>query len=324
MATRLPRPGSDDGTWGTILNDFLSQAHNADGSLKPISYTTLADKPIIPDATTLVAAADLDTKTAALVTSSGSSTNAALEAAYIPSSGGTMTGDLILPGTPASSQGAITKQYVDDQVANLTTGLQTETDRAIAAERAAYNPDPTFYGLKGWSISPDQAITRQALNAASGQATLVAAMVPTTITVSNIFVVLNSVTSTTWTAGQNFAAIVDSTGGVLASTADLSSTLATITANDTKLLPLTSSVTIPGGAGVFVYLYLLFNYTGTAPGFVGANAWSPQSVNLNMSTVNQYRSAFTSATLTSLPSSPVSLTHSTWSRGQFIPLAGLA
>lgn len=32
--TRLPTPGSDNGTWGTILNDFLSTAHNPDGSLK--------------------------------------------------------------------------------------------------------------------------------------------------------------------------------------------------------------------------------------------------------------------------------------------------
>ncbi|MBI1856642.1 SGNH/GDSL hydrolase family protein [Candidatus Saccharibacteria bacterium] len=31
---RLPTPGSDNGTWGGILNDFLSQSHNSDGSLK--------------------------------------------------------------------------------------------------------------------------------------------------------------------------------------------------------------------------------------------------------------------------------------------------
>lgn len=31
---RLPVPGSDDNTWGNILNDFLNQSHNADGSLK--------------------------------------------------------------------------------------------------------------------------------------------------------------------------------------------------------------------------------------------------------------------------------------------------
>lgn len=32
--TRLPTPGQDDGTWGNILNEFLSVAHNTDGTLK--------------------------------------------------------------------------------------------------------------------------------------------------------------------------------------------------------------------------------------------------------------------------------------------------
>jgi hypothetical protein len=31
---RLPVPGSDDGQWGTILNDYLLVEHNADGTLK--------------------------------------------------------------------------------------------------------------------------------------------------------------------------------------------------------------------------------------------------------------------------------------------------
>lgn len=31
---RLPIPGSDSGNWGSILNDFLGQSHNNDGSLK--------------------------------------------------------------------------------------------------------------------------------------------------------------------------------------------------------------------------------------------------------------------------------------------------
>lgn len=33
---RLPIPGSDQGQWGEILNDYLSVAHNADGSLKSV------------------------------------------------------------------------------------------------------------------------------------------------------------------------------------------------------------------------------------------------------------------------------------------------
>ncbi|MGB4768512.1 MAG: hypothetical protein WBP22_04605 [Candidatus Saccharimonas sp.] len=31
---RLPQPGADAGQWGEILNDFLSQSHASDGTLK--------------------------------------------------------------------------------------------------------------------------------------------------------------------------------------------------------------------------------------------------------------------------------------------------
>ncbi len=33
---RLPQPGGDKDTWGTVLNEFLGEAHNADGSLKDV------------------------------------------------------------------------------------------------------------------------------------------------------------------------------------------------------------------------------------------------------------------------------------------------
>lgn len=37
---RLPQPGSDNGQWGAILNDFLSQSHKSDGQIKDDSVTT--------------------------------------------------------------------------------------------------------------------------------------------------------------------------------------------------------------------------------------------------------------------------------------------
>jgi hypothetical protein len=37
---RLPVPGSDDGTWGDVLNTFLSVAHNTDGTLSPSALAT--------------------------------------------------------------------------------------------------------------------------------------------------------------------------------------------------------------------------------------------------------------------------------------------
>jgi hypothetical protein len=40
--SRLPISGSDDGTWGDILNDFLGVEHNSDGTLK--ASGTLASK----------------------------------------------------------------------------------------------------------------------------------------------------------------------------------------------------------------------------------------------------------------------------------------
>ena len=37
--SRLPVPGGDSGNWGQILNDYLSTAHNADGSIKDNAVT---------------------------------------------------------------------------------------------------------------------------------------------------------------------------------------------------------------------------------------------------------------------------------------------
>ncbi|HYH74611.1 MAG TPA: hypothetical protein VD735_01485 [Candidatus Saccharimonadales bacterium] len=62
---RLPVQGSDDGQWGTILNDFLLQVHAPNGTIKPGSvqaaaiaglatvatsgsYNDLTNKPVIP------------------------------------------------------------------------------------------------------------------------------------------------------------------------------------------------------------------------------------------------------------------------------------
>jgi hypothetical protein len=34
---RLPEPNGDSGVWGSVLNDFLTVSHNADGTLKPVA-----------------------------------------------------------------------------------------------------------------------------------------------------------------------------------------------------------------------------------------------------------------------------------------------
>lgn len=41
--SRLPIPGQDNGNWGEILNDFLQQAHNDDGTLKESAISSKED-----------------------------------------------------------------------------------------------------------------------------------------------------------------------------------------------------------------------------------------------------------------------------------------
>lgn len=52
---RLPQPGGDNGNWGLILNDYLSQVHKADGTIKDNAVTNSA---IAPDAVTSTEIAD--------------------------------------------------------------------------------------------------------------------------------------------------------------------------------------------------------------------------------------------------------------------------
>ncbi len=45
---RLPTPGSDNGVWGSVLNDFLGVAHNSNGTTKvsaanPVAVVLLYD-----------------------------------------------------------------------------------------------------------------------------------------------------------------------------------------------------------------------------------------------------------------------------------------
>ncbi len=50
---RLPTPGGDSGNWGKILNDYLSTAHNANGTLKglgqPGGIATLDNSATLPE-----------------------------------------------------------------------------------------------------------------------------------------------------------------------------------------------------------------------------------------------------------------------------------
>ena len=92
---RLPTPGGDNNTWGTILNDFLSVEHNSDGTLK--TSGTIASK---ADDSAVVHLAGTETITGAK----------------------TFSASPVVPA-PTASGHAATKSYVDSATRTITFTL---------------------------------------------------------------------------------------------------------------------------------------------------------------------------------------------------------
>lgn len=114
--TRLPQIGGDKGNWGEILNDFLSQSHNLDGSLKAAS---------VPEA---ALSTDLQAKLNAAVSGTAPDASASTKGLV------RLTGDLSgTADSPSVAAGAITNAHISasaaitqSKVANLTTDLASK------------------------------------------------------------------------------------------------------------------------------------------------------------------------------------------------------
>lgn len=105
---RLPIPGADRGTWGDVLNDFLSQSLNADGSLKNLQQSQVLglSSALANKANTSDLSSKLDSTTAA--------------STYAPLSSPTFTGTVTVPA-PSHSSDAATKSYVDSAISGAAT-----------------------------------------------------------------------------------------------------------------------------------------------------------------------------------------------------------
>jgi hypothetical protein len=131
---RLPQPGGDDGNWGSILNDYLSQAHNTDGTLKD----SVVSGSVLQDTSISAPKLDAGTGTDAQVLTKDSTSVSGMK--WAPASGGTATLGGDLSGTLSNAQlnaGVVdTAALADNAVidAKITTGTITEAKLAAAVQ----------------------------------------------------------------------------------------------------------------------------------------------------------------------------------------------
>ncbi|HRJ06717.1 MAG TPA: hypothetical protein PK096_01845 [Candidatus Saccharibacteria bacterium] len=128
---RLPVPGSDEGTWGQVLNTYLSVVHNTDGSLKDnvVTGTNIApnsvDNNIIQNASIIPAHLNSDTPANGEVLSYSSGSFEWVAAG---------TGDPALGGDLSGTAG--NAQIVNGAVGNGELATDAVTDVKVAASAA--------------------------------------------------------------------------------------------------------------------------------------------------------------------------------------------
>ena len=130
--SRLPTPGADAGNWGDILNDFLVQAHNPDGTLKVNSVGT---NQIISNAVTNTQLASNSVTSAELANAAVQTTSLADSSVTTPKlADGSVTSAKIAPGVLTGmtvADGSVTTVKIAD---NAVTNVKL--DAAIQASLA--------------------------------------------------------------------------------------------------------------------------------------------------------------------------------------------
>ncbi|TAH32296.1 hypothetical protein EYC59_06080 [Candidatus Saccharibacteria bacterium] len=164
---RLPTPGSDDGAWGDILNDFLAQSHAGDGTLKPgtVHASTIADGTITEAKLDTAAQTKLNSSVTNLSASrngtsvtvvSSTGADAVIAAADNTDAGVLTASDKVkLDGIASAATANATDAQLRDrtthtgtQAISTITGLQTALDNKaetgdITSHEAAADPHAT-------------------------------------------------------------------------------------------------------------------------------------------------------------------------------------
>jgi hypothetical protein len=160
---RLPTPGSDSDSWGTILNDFLSVAHNTDGTLLSAAVsqaggaTTINGKSPSSGAITLTAtdigALPASTKLAGLADTSGAA--------------GASNNQVLAYDSTSS-------QWIASTVSSSTVGDATSSSKGIielSGDLGGNAATPLVTGINGITLPVSTPSANQVLTATSSSAT---------------------------------------------------------------------------------------------------------------------------------------------------------
>lgn len=139
---RLPLPGGDDGNWGSILNDYLSQTHKTDGTLKDNSVSTsqLADNSVTADKLATAAGSDNDVLVKDSTTAGG--IKWAVASGGSTSLGGDLTGTTdnaqiaagVVGNTELADNAVTSNKIADNSIAetDLDASVQTKLNAPVA------------------------------------------------------------------------------------------------------------------------------------------------------------------------------------------------
>lgn len=153
------------------------------------------------------------------------------------------------------------------------TAPNTSGTTSIGGANAAYalSPlGPADIGLKAWSFPNYLALGTASAVTVAGSVYLSAVHLTGGVTYSNLYLKLQA-NGGAASAGSNFAGLYNSSGALVATTADLSGALGTTAAAGTTgyiTCPLSTAYTVPGAGGLYwVGVEFNFGFTGSFPTF---------------------------------------------------------
>lgn len=205
---------------------------------------------------------------------------------YTPIAPGTLNWDVPVNAEFTSQDSRITVNEATDATQNARL--------ASLESKASFKTNPADFGYISWNYDPSMA--GGGSQPAAGVLQMSSLFIPQTTTITNVVLGVTLV-GATLTAGSNFAGLYDSSGTLIDTTADQSTTWTSV---GPKVMPLTTTHSLPAGT----YWVAMATTGTTRPSFHRAGSFTGLGsiVNQGLSAAT-YRFATTGSGITTLPAS---------------------